>query len=277
MMEGCKKTARLMCRYSVKDVARDFRHLVNCDPYEDVVMAEAEGEMIGFQRVWWFPRNDCYTYHIQSYLLPEWRGRGIRRAMLQWGEGISREKAASHPTRPKVYDIWLALSEEDLVSLLEAEGYAPSRYFFEMLRPNMDDIPDLPLPEGLEVRPVPPEEYGRLWKVNEEIFQDHWGARPYNDEEFKNWKEDPLFQPELWQVAWDGDEMAGMVLSFIDEEENREYGRTWGYPDDIGVRRPYRRKGLARALLARALEQLKEHGMEQANLGVDSENPAGAL
>ena len=68
-----------------------------------------------------------------------------------------------------------------------------------------------------------------------------------------------------------------MVLSFIDQEENAEYGRQRGYTETICVRRPWRRQGLARALIARSFLALKERGMTEAALGVDAENLNGAL
>ena len=108
-------------------------------------------------------------------------------------------------------------------------------------------------------------------------MQDHWGAQPWRDEWFEEWMEDPTFDPSLWQVAWEGDQVAGNVLNFVNTKENEEYKRERGYTEFISVRCPWRRKGLARALIARSLQVLKDHGMSEAALGVDAENPNGAL
>jgi ribosomal protein S18 acetylase RimI-like enzyme len=78
-------------------------------------------------------------------------------------------------------------------------------------------------------------------------------------------------------VAWDGDEVVGTVLSFIDDVENKTFNRKRGYTEDICVRRPWRRKGIARALLVQSMKELKSRGMTEAALGVDTENPSGAL
>jgi ribosomal protein S18 acetylase RimI-like enzyme len=88
---------------------------------------------------------------------------------------------------------------------------------------------------------------------------------------------DPDFDPSLWRVAWQGDQVAGMVLSFIDKDENEIYGHKRGYTENICVRRPWRRQGLAKALIALSLIALKERGMTEAGLGVDAENISGAL
>jgi ribosomal protein S18 acetylase RimI-like enzyme len=146
-----------------------------------------------------------------------------------------------------------------------------------MLRPSLEDIPEIPLPEGLEVRPVTSEHHTVIWKAAEEAFRDHWGETQWHDEYFDEWQESPTFQPELWQVAWDGDKVAGSVLTFINHQENEEYHRQRGYTEGISVRRPWRRKGLARALIARSFKAQKEQGMTETALGVDAQNPNGAL
>ena len=68
-----------------------------------------------------------------------------------------------------------------------------------------------------------------------------------------------------------------MVLSYIDKDQNEIYRRKRGYTENICVRRPWRRQGLAKALIAASLTALKERGMSEAGLGVDAENTSGAL
>lgn len=279
VIEGSNKADRIHHTDSIEDVAATYRHLVNCDPRRDMLFVEAEGKVVGFGRAWWIRRTDgTRTYMHFALLLPEWRGKGIRRAMLRHNERRLKEVAAGHPKEGlQVFETWAADTEVDWDALVISEGYKPVRYLFEMVRPNMDDIPDLPLPEGLQVRPAKPEHYRRIWDAAGEAFQDHWGATEWRDEWFQTWQEKPIFNPKLWQVAWDGDEVAGMILNFIHEEENKEYNRKRGYTEEISVRRPWRRRGLARALLTRSLRVLKDHGMTEAALSVDAENISGAL
>jgi ribosomal protein S18 acetylase RimI-like enzyme len=68
-----------------------------------------------------------------------------------------------------------------------------------------------------------------------------------------------------------------MVLNRLDEAQNEQYGRKRGYTQDIFVRRPWRRRGLARSLLVRSIEMFREMGMEETALGVDTQNPSGAF
>jgi ribosomal protein S18 acetylase RimI-like enzyme len=81
----------------------------------------------------------------------------------------------------------------------------------------------------------------------------------------------------LWRIAWDGGEVAGQVRAYINAEENEQFGRKRGYTEHISVRRPWRRRGLARALIAASFPLLRERGMTEAALGVDTENVSGAL
>ena len=68
-----------------------------------------------------------------------------------------------------------------------------------------------------------------------------------------------------------------MVQNFIDGEENREYNRKRGWTEGICVRRPWRQRGLAKALIARSFQVLKDQGMTEAALGCDAENLSGAV
>ena len=279
VIDGSKEADQIDHTDTVEDVACTYRHLVNCDPYKDMFFAEMKSKVIGFGRVWWILKSDgTRAYFHFTLLLPEWRGKGIRRAMLRHNERRLREIAEAHPKdEPHFFETWAADTELDWESLLVAEGYEPVRYTFEMVRPNLDDIPDLPLPEGLEVRPAKRDHYRKIWDAAGEAFQDHWGATEWRDEWFERWQEQSFFNPKLWQVVWDGDEVAGMILNFIHEKENSEYNRKRGYTEEISVRRPWRKKGLARALLARSFRVLKEKGMTEAALSVDAENISGAL
>lgn len=286
VIDGSKEADGLEWVQSAEDVARTYRHLVNSAPERDMLFAEVEGQVVGYGRVWW-TREDAGTrlYRQFVHLLPAWRETGLRRAMLRHNEGRLRQIAADQPNDgARFLEAWASDTETHWASLLESEGYGGVRYSFEMVRPDLENIPDLPLPEGLEVRPVEPEHIPLIWAASKEAFRDHWGFSEEEwDRELAEWQEAPTFQPHLWQVAWapandaGGDQVAGAVQNFVNEAENEEYGRRRGYTEGISVRRPWRRQGVAKALIARSFRLLKELGMEEAALGVDADNPNGAL
>ena len=149
--------------------------------------------------------------------------------------------------QPRFYDTIIFDTETDKAHLFSQHDYTITRQEYEMVRPDLEDIQDAPLPAGLEVRPVLPEHYRLIWEAGAEAFRDHWGYAPPTEEHYHSWLKDRNFQPELWKIAWEGDQVAGMVQSFINAEENEEYQRKRGYTEGICVRRPWRRRGLARS------------------------------
>ncbi len=264
-----------------------FAHLTNCDPYTDMIFAEVDPgdgrdpEVIGYSRGTWRTEGSGERRYIfLGRILPRWRRKGIGRAMLGWMEGRLREIASGHPAEvEKSFRGIAAQGETGLAAMLEKTGYQPVRYWFEMVRPDLENIPDFSLPEGLEVRPVLPEQYRAIWDADTEAFRDHWGFSEPSEQDYQAWLGDPTaFQPQLWQVAWDiaTDQVAGQVKTFIDHEQNKLYHRQRGWTEGISVRRPFRRRGLARALIARSLRAQKQAGMTESALGVDSENLSGA-
>lgn len=267
---------------TLEDVANTYNHLTNSDPYQDMIFAEINGQVIGYSRGWWFIEGEDgpYLYAIVGFLVPDFRRKGIGQLMVGWMEDRLRAISAGHPPeRSKFYQVFVSDSETGLVNLLEKKGYQAIRYFYEMVRPSLDDIPDFPLPAGLEVRPVLPEHYRLLWDAADEAFRDHWGYAHLTEEDYQAWLNNSReFQPHLFQVAWDieSNQVAGQVQTFIDHLENEKYQRKRGYTEGISVRRTWRRRGLARALIARSLQVQKEAGMTESALGVDSENLSGA-
>jgi mycothiol synthase len=251
----------------------------NHDPYTDVLIAEVDGKMVAFNRVFWEreldgPRN----YSHYGFVLPEWRGRGLGRAMMRWVEERAREIEATQEEEAPAYISTSVYSDmSGLENLLKTGGYEPVRYDFHMETPDLDNIPDMPMPEGLEVRPARPEHYRAIWEASAEAFQDHWGATVYDEKDYERWVADFRQEPHLWMVAWDGEQVAGSVLNFINHDYNARTGRKLGYTEGISVRRPWRKKGLAHALIARSMRMFKDMGMTQTALGVDTENPSGAL
>jgi len=263
------------------DVARMYTHLVNSDPATDMIVAEIDGEMAGFTRGEWELEDEAlHLYKFGLTLAPQWHGRGLRPAMLHWVENRLRQMAAGHPAgAPKLLATHAWDKAATLIALLEKEGYRPVRYFHRMTRSLAGPLPDFALPAGLEMRPVRPDQYRAIWDAGNEAFRDHWGYSPVPEEHYQEWLEDPaVFTPELWQIAWDvtTDEIAGQVRTFIDTLENEQYNRQRGYTESISVRRPYRQRGLARALIAESLRVLKAQGMTESALTVDSENISGA-
>jgi len=282
VLQGGKDADQIEEVDTLEALTDSYAHLVNCDPYQDMLFVEVEGKVVGYARVFWQGVSDIlWLYGHEGFLLPQWRGRGIGRAMLHYNERRLCEIAAEHPPGKSCFFEVMASSTETVkIRLLEREAYMPVRYFCEMVRPDLENIPDCPLPPGLEVRPARPEHYRAIWEADEEAFRDHWDHVPYSEEDYEYWlRGDPEFQPDIWKVAWDvkANQVVGMVLGYILEEQNARFNRKRGWAADICVRRPWRKRGLARALIAENLRELKARGMTEAALSADAENLCGAF
>jgi mycothiol synthase len=263
---------------SVEDFRHELEHHADFDPARDMVVAEIEGEIVAGTRRTVRVRAGMVQHQLEGWVRPAHRRRGIGRALLHANEERSRQAAAERDgTEPHVYNSWVGDTQPGAIALLESEGYQPVRYGFMMVRPLADPIPEVGLPAGLEIRPVVPADHRRIWDADTEAFRDHWEAAERTEEDFVGWFSIPGIDTSMWRVAWDGDEVAGSVMNFIFPEENEKLGVSRGWLSHISVRRPWRRRGLAGALIADSLRELRARGMEEGALGVDAENPSGAM
>jgi ribosomal protein S18 acetylase RimI-like enzyme len=99
----------------------------------------------------------------------------------------------------------------------------------------------------------------------------------WTEEDWQRHLDDPHnADPRYWRVGWDGDEIAGVIMTTVSVEENEAHGRRRVYVASVSVRRPWRRRGLARALLTSSLVGARDEGFTTASLGVDTDSPTGA-
>jgi mycothiol synthase len=167
-----------------------------------------------------------------------------------------------------------AAPDERIARVYRRAGYQFVRHFFRMVAP-LDDLQPAPdWPEGIELRPLDPDLHMEaVYRADEEAFEDHWGMAPLP---YENWREfviGPSFDPSLWFIAWDGDEIAGFSLCRPSAEGDPDLG----WVEVLAVRRPWRRRGLALALLLHSFAELRARGRPKVGLGVDAENLTGAM
>jgi ribosomal protein S18 acetylase RimI-like enzyme len=238
---------------------------------------------VGYCRVEWRDlENGSRTFAAIALLDPSAASEPTYRSMLDWAETRLAAKARAIPIqerRPSAMRVYTFGTELAQMAVLEATGWTRTGHGYEMVRPTLDDIPDVPLPAGLVVRPIGHDEASRLrvWEALTEAFADERDEAEPTDEDVRAWLTDPNEDPALWVVAFDGEGIAAGVHGKIDPAENAHHGRKRGVLDAVWTRRRWRRRGLARALMARALVRLRDHGMTSAYLGVDGLNPNQAM
>lgn len=257
-----------------------YSTLVNCDPARDILLAEVDAELVAYARVFWTDQVDgSRNYENFGFVDPAWRRRGLGWALHRWNETRLREIAAEHPERTEG---WLSSSGSDRDlgnhALMERSGYAVVRAFYEMVAPSLEGIEIRPLPAGLEVRPAGSGDLRAIWEASVEAFRDHWAEPEATEADWRRFEADPDYaERPFWTIAWDSGEIAGVVITTVPEQDNAASGRARVFVDTVAVRRPWRRRGLARALMARSLVAAREAGFTSALLDVDAENVTGAL
>ncbi len=275
----CKEADGIDGTMSLEDLEKRWSRLQNCDLGEDVLMVESEGNIVGYGRHSWAKETSGITrYWFMTQLVPELRHSGIREAMVRYLEGHIIKQSETHPDGEKVFETDFMETETHARGICEALGYKIVRYGAEMIRPDLENIPELELPEDVELRPVLPEHYRQIFDTHINAFRDSWGFAEMDwDKVYENFINGKAFQPQLWQIAWHGDDVVGQVKPYIIKEENEEYNRKRGYVEFISTAEPWRGRGIASALIAKALQRVKEEGMTEAALGVDTENIHGAM
>lgn len=153
-------------------------------------------------------------------------------------------------------------------------GFEAIRSSFQMRIELAGEIALPEWPDGVTVRPFVPGEEGRVYEAHQEAFEDHWGFRRRPEDEWRRRLcETPRFDPGLWFVAEDGDDVAGVALCAWHSSGDPRFG--WVH--ELGVRRPWRRRGLGSSLLRHAFVEFSRRGATRVGLGVDAENTTGAV
>ena len=253
------------------------------DPARDAVVIDGDGDgrVVAAGWVTWAERDGKVVHDFEVWVLPDQRRHGLGTRLVDWLEARARDSVVDGSGGPQafphVFGGGLISTNPAAVAFAPRVGYETIRYGFQMRRPLDLPIPDLELPEGLELRPVLPEHHRAIWEADVEAFKDHWEARVRTESDYVRTFTDPHFEPAMWQVAWAGDEVAGTIMNNIYPEQNERNGVDMGWLDHVSVRRQWRGRGLASALIVRSLRVHRDRGMTFAALGVDAENPTGAL
>jgi mycothiol synthase len=203
---------------------------------------------------------------------PTFRGQGIEEHLLRLVEARARELAPAAPDGLRVVlDSETAAQDHEGRAIYEAHGFQAIRHFWRMVRDLSEEPAPPTWPEGITVRPiVVGQDDFLVYSTNRDAFQDHWGHYPAP---FETWRDARMsgmyFDPSLWFLAMDGEEAAGVLLCVQTPEV------CW--VANLGVRRPWRRRGLGEALIRHAFGEFYRRGRKEVVLGVDAASPTGAV
>ncbi len=196
---------------------------------------------------------------------PEHRGRGLGSDLIAWTETRARE-AVPAGSASKIQN-GVPAEDEGAGRMLSLRGYEQVRVFWHMERPLAAVVEDALVPAGIELRTYRHEtDADAMFDAIEEAFVDHWGYEPYPRE--THMEEIRRYDPELVWLALEGDVTVGALMAKTVEG--------LGWVDIVAVRRPWRGRGIAKALLLRSFAALADRHVESVALNVDSESRTGA-
>ncbi|MEE6169671.1 MULTISPECIES: GNAT family N-acetyltransferase [unclassified Mycolicibacterium] len=220
---------------------------------------------------------------LEGTVHPDRRGEGIGTILLDWQERRGLQQlAASEETLPG----WLTadVSEHAVAAahLLTAQGFHGVRWWFDMERDLSAPLPDVALPADVRLVDYTPDTSEAARVAFNEAFRDHWGSQPHTAEEWAKSDKRSEFRADLSTLVsvanGNADEEIAAVLSTeVPEHEWEARGSKFAHISGVAVRRPWRGRGIARALIVNAMHAYRDAGLEVAALSVDTENPTGAL
>ncbi len=268
-------------RYAPEDLREELLDGSWKDPVRDSILGvDDDGVARAFGHVE-TPPGDLRTVRAFCWggVDPRWRGRGVGRAVLTWQEERARAKiAAARPGGPGRVVVHVDDGVEATRRLVERAGFQRLRVYLELTRPLDTDVAPAELAHGLRLVPFDPALSEQVRLAHNEAFADHWGSEPRSAEDWERRSVGGRYFRPAWSfVVLDGQEVAGYCLTSAYEVDWVAQGYSSGWTDVLGVRRPWRRRGIASALLAATMTALRADGIERADLGVDVENPNRAL
>jgi mycothiol synthase len=265
--------------YSPEDLSEEL-DLPHLDLRRDTIGLWADGRMVGYGVAHAATSVvDIDRVRTEGTVDPEWRRRGLGTALMHWLIRRAGElHAEKHPESPGQVGVGTGSGNIGAISMLEGLGFKPERFFFDMRRPLDQPVPEVQVADGLRLTPYDTSYEESLRQAHFEAFSDHWGWTPPTPEA---WRKRSVgaraFRSGQSYVVLDGETVAAYVNCFEWEADTEATGIRELYIGQVGTRRAYRGRGLARATLAKVLAEGAQAGYVRASLGVDVDNPTGAL
>jgi mycothiol synthase len=206
-------------------------------------------------------RNDGML-DLDAYVRPVYQGKGLGSAFLEWLEEEAHSRGRSFARTSAL------AADAAAVTLITGRGFEPIRHFYRMVI-DLDGPPPEPVwPDGFTVSTAEAGEEKIVHAVTQEAFADHWG---HVHREFDEWREfrRNYWDPSLVYIVRTGD---GEVVAA--EVNALRFGAGW--VDTIGTLKPWRGRGIGRALLLEAFGELYRRGEHRIALAVDAGNETGA-
>lgn len=263
-----------------EDVADDFSS-AHIEAASDTLIAiDDAGRAVGYGSVACSPARELFVRStIEGTVHPDFRGRGLGRALLTWQEQRARQQFAQIDSNADGWIInFLSDAAASAIALFERHGFATARHYWELHRPLSQPIDEVALPDGIRTVGLREVAADALLAAKNDAFRDHWGSLPLNAEQWSKVLKRRTLRPDLSVIAvTETGEIAGFLLTEVDESSWAAQGFSSAYIELVGVPRAHRGRRIAPAILAEALRRIRAEGLDRAVLDVDAANPTGAL
>ena len=249
------------------DDLRELFHEEHFEPERDtrLVVDERDGA-VAYAMLW--GREAQRRYAAFAVVHPDHLGRGLGRHLLSFLESRMPEHVVDDSGA--VLWNWVDLEDEAAQRMVEAAGFTEVRRHYTMLVNVASSEPEAEDPEGISIRTCTEEDAEVVHRLIGETFAEHWGFTPIS---YETWRKQSYeradTQLDMWFLAFEGDEPAGFLVGRPMED--------MGWVADLGVRRGWRERGIASALLKRSFADFKRRGFHKIGLGVDASNETGAV
>jgi mycothiol synthase len=248
------------------------------DPYADLERASLavfHGDvMIGYMKVRHKPSaSDVHRVTLDGGVHPSYRRRGVGSALVEAGVRAAKVvHALHHPTLKLAVDVHKAEKIAGVPELMRSQGFVPARYYQRMEHP-LEPLGEVS--EGLCIEAWTEQNDEDFRFVRNEAYADHWGTVPMPADLWQNKITNQTFRPDVSFLLRNADgEPAGLLVTMHWEADTEATGIRDAHFMLIGTRPEYRKRGVASALISRALRAAVEQGYDQASLQVDSEGAA---
>ena len=224
--------------------------------------------------------RDVDRIRLFGTVRPDARRRGLGRRLVDWaGDRATQLHREVHPDVPGEALLQVPDTVPAAAALARAAGYQPVRWWYDMRRDLSAPLPAVPpVPAGLALVPYRAERDEDQRLAHGDAFAGHWGSTPPDRQRWEQWfTGSRAFRPDLSWLVLDGEQIAGYLNSYYFPAATEATGRREGYIGQIGVRLPWRRRGLGALLIAAALSGFRDAGYDRAALDVDTGNTTNAL
>jgi mycothiol synthase len=278
LLNACSRAARGVDEFSVEGLRGEWEQPGFDLASSSLAAVDATGRIVGYIDVWDMDDPPVKPV-VFGRVHPDYEEQGIGTRLMQWAEVRARQAIVRVPPEARVVmKTFTSTRHQPSLQLLQDLGLAPVRYSLEMDR-KLEGLPEAPQwPEGITVYTHAEIENARaVFQTSHEAFQDHRDYLAGAEEQgFSLWlhrmTRDPDYDPSLWFLAMDGEEIAGIALCKRLSQEDPGLG----WVETLAVRRPWRRVGLGLALLLHAFAEFHRRGLRRAALSVDAASLTGA-